>query len=51
MESQAAGGYFDLKLVLEYDGTGTRSVVEWLEKLEFVCKLRGLTDVARVIPL
>ena len=51
MESQAAGGYFDLKLVPEYDDSGTQSVVEWLEKLEFVCKLRGLTDVARVIPL
>ena len=40
-----------MKLVLEYDGTGTRSVVEWLEKLELVCKLRGVTDVASVIPL
>ena len=51
MEGQAAGGYFDLKLVPEYDGSGTQSVVEWLEKLELVCKLRSVTDVASVIPL
>ena len=51
MEGQAAGGYFALKLVPEYDGSGTQSVVEWLEKLELVCKLRGVTDVASVIPL
>ena len=32
-------GKFNLKLIPEYDGSGARSVVEWLEKLELVCKL------------
>ena len=50
MEGQAAGGYFDLKPVPEYEGSA-QSLVEWLEKLEFVCELRGVTDVASVIPL
>ena len=43
--------YFDLKLIPEYDGSATQSVVEWLEKLELVCKLRDVKDVASVIPL
>ena len=51
MEGQATGSYFDLKLVPEYDGSGTQSVVEWLEKLELICKLRGVTDDASVIHL
>ena len=41
----------DLKLIPEYDGSGKQSVVECLEKLELVCKLRGVTDTASVIPL
>ncbi|MPC65678.1 hypothetical protein E2C01_059816 [Portunus trituberculatus] len=45
------GDKFDLKLIPEYDGSGVQGVVEWLEKLELVCKLRGLDDVASVIPL
>ena len=44
-------GSLDLKLIPEYDGSGTQSVVEWLEKLELVCKLRDISDVASVIPL
>lgn len=43
--------YFDLRLIPEYDGTDKQSVVEWLEKLELVCKLREVTDVASVVPL
>lgn len=41
----------DLKLIPQYDGSGTASVVEWIEKLELVCKLRKIDDVASVIPL
>ena len=39
----------DLKLISEYDGTG--SVVEWLDKTELVCKIRKIDDLALVIPL
>lgn len=42
---------FDLRLIPEYDGSDKQSVIEWLEKLELVCKIRGITDVASVIPL
>ncbi|XP_066963421.1 uncharacterized protein [Macrobrachium rosenbergii] len=42
---------FDLKLIPEYDGRNAQSVMEWLEKLELVCKLRKVDDVASVIPL
>ena len=42
---------FDLKLIPEFDGSGTQSVVEWLEKLELVCALRKIKDVASVLPL
>ena len=41
----------DLRLIPEYDGSGTQSVVEWIEKLELICKLRNVSDVANVIPL
>ena len=41
----------DLKLIPEYDGSGKQSVVEWIEKLELICKLREIDDVASVIPL
>ena len=51
MGEKEAEGYFDLKLIPEYDGSGAQSIVEWLEKLELVCKLRGVSDVASVIPL
>lgn len=41
----------DLKLIPEYDGTGKQSLVEWIGKLELICKIRGVSDVASVIPL
>ncbi|KAK8385694.1 hypothetical protein O3P69_016461 [Scylla paramamosain] len=44
-------GHFDLKLILEYDGSGTQLVVKWLEKLELMCKLRKVDDIASTIPL
>ncbi|XP_069972249.1 uncharacterized protein [Penaeus vannamei] len=40
-----------MKLISEFNGSGKQSVVEWLEKLELVCKLRGIADVASVVPL
>ncbi|MPC37411.1 hypothetical protein E2C01_030888 [Portunus trituberculatus] len=46
MENQDAGDYSDLKLILKYNVTSTQSVVEWLEKQELVCKLRGVKDIA-----
>lgn len=45
------GNQFDLKLIPDFDGSTTQSVVEWLEKLTLVCRLRGVKDVASVIPL
>ena len=42
---------FDLRLIPEYDGTDKQSVIEWLEKLELICKIRGVEDVASVVPL
>ena len=41
----------DLKLIPEFDGTGKQSVAEWIEKVELICKLRNVSDVASVIPL
>ena len=41
----------DLRLIPEYDGSPGQPVVEWLEKVELVCSLRGVEDVASVIPL
>uniref|UniRef100_A0A5S6QCD6 CCHC-type domain-containing protein n=1 Tax=Trichuris muris TaxID=70415 RepID=A0A5S6QCD6_TRIMR len=41
----------DLKLIPEYDGSAKQSIAEWLEKVELVCKLRGIRDIASVIPL
>ncbi|KRY46263.1 hypothetical protein T03_13183, partial [Trichinella britovi] len=41
----------DLRLIPEFDGSPQQSVVEWLEKVELVCKLRDISDVASIIPL
>ncbi|KFD63353.1 hypothetical protein M514_24440 [Trichuris suis] len=41
----------DLRLIPEYDGTARQSIAEWLEKVELVCKLRGIDNIADVIPL
>lgn len=43
--------HFDVKLIPEYDGSVAQSAAEWLEKLELICKVRGVSDVANVIPL
>ncbi|KRY48689.1 hypothetical protein T03_15204 [Trichinella britovi] len=41
----------DLRLIPEFEGSPQQSVVELLEKVELVCKLRDISDVAGVIPL
>ena len=43
-----AKGKFDLKLVTEYNET--TSVVDWLERVDLICKLSGVDAVERVIP-
>ncbi|KFD52830.1 hypothetical protein M513_06321 [Trichuris suis] len=50
MEAPFAGKVFDVKLIPEFDGS-SQPVLEWLEKLELVCELCGIVDIARVLPL
>ena len=40
----------DLRLIPEFDGV-SQPVEEWLEKLELVCTLRGITELHTVVPL
>ncbi len=40
----------ELRLIPEFDGT-SQSVVEWLDKLELVCRLRGITELYTIVPL
>ena len=43
---------FDLKLILEFDGSPTGpSVVEWFEKAKCVCRQCKIKEPALVIPL
>ena len=39
----------DLRLIPEFNGEG--DFLEWMEKLELVCELRGVTKLEQVIPL
>ncbi|KRY84774.1 hypothetical protein T4D_6902 [Trichinella pseudospiralis] len=39
----------DLRLIPEFDGLPQQSMVEWLEKVELVCKLRDISDVASTL--
>ena len=41
----------ELRLISEFSGDDTQNVVEWLEKAELVCNLRGITHLESVIPL
>ncbi|CAM1332166.1 Uncharacterised protein r2_g4115 [Pycnogonum litorale] len=41
----------ELRLIPEFDGSGIQSVVEWFDKAELVCRLRGLSKPECVIPL
>lgn len=40
-----------LRLIPEFDGDSAVSISEWLEKVELVCSLRGVTALESVIPL
>ncbi|KFD47469.1 hypothetical protein M513_11630 [Trichuris suis] len=51
MDTHGTGGFFDLKLIPQFDGSHGQSVVEWLQTVELICKLRKVEDVASVIPL
>ena len=44
-----AEGKFDRKLIPEYNGT--TSVVDWLKRVDLICKLSGVDKVEQVIPL
>ena len=41
----------ELRLIPEFSGDATQNVVEWLEKAELVCNLRGIAHLESVIPL
>ena len=41
----------ELRLIPEFSGDATQNVVEWLEKAELVCNLRGITHLESSIPL
>ena len=41
----------DLRLIPEFDGSGSTPVSEWWEKAALVCQLRGITELEKVIPL
>ncbi|KFD49708.1 hypothetical protein M514_09405 [Trichuris suis] len=43
--------FLDLGLIPEFDGSARQSVAEWYQKLELVCRLRGVEDLASVVPL
>uniref|UniRef100_A0A5S6QZ90 Integrase catalytic domain-containing protein n=1 Tax=Trichuris muris TaxID=70415 RepID=A0A5S6QZ90_TRIMR len=51
MEDSTGDTTFDVQLIPEFDGSHSQSVTEWFEKLELVCRLRKVADVACVIPL
>ncbi|KFD47059.1 hypothetical protein M513_12047 [Trichuris suis] len=42
---------FDVRLIPEFDGSSSQCVSDWFLKLELVCRLRRVVDVAAVIPL
>ena len=41
----------DLRLIQEFSGDGSLNVIEWLDKAEPVCNLRGITSMEAVLPL
>ena len=41
----------DLRLIQEFSGDGSVNVIEWLDKAELVCALRGITRLEAVLPL
>ena len=49
-EARATDAAADLRLIPEFDGA-SQPVCEWLEKVELVCELRGITGLHVVVPL
>ena len=41
----------DLRLIQDFSGDGSLNAIEWLEKAELVCNLRGITSMETVLPL
>ena len=47
-----AGIAFDIQLIFEFHGVSSdHKVSEWLEQVELVCKICGVDNVERVLPL
>ena len=46
-----AASDIDLRLIPEFNGDEKGSVLEWIEKLELVCLLRGFSSLEKIIPL
>uniref|UniRef100_A0A5S6QP14 CCHC-type domain-containing protein n=1 Tax=Trichuris muris TaxID=70415 RepID=A0A5S6QP14_TRIMR len=44
-------GSLDLRLIPEFDGSPQQSVTEWFQKVELICKLRRVDNLAEVVPL
>ena len=45
-------GKFDLKLILEFDGSASGpSIIKWMEKAELVCKMCQVKHMELIIPL
>ena len=40
----------ELRIITEFSDDATQNVVEWLEKAELVCNLRGIAHLKSVIP-
>ena len=51
MEERTSVAGAELRLIPEFAGGGSQDVVEWLEKAELVCELRGISKPDTVIPL
>lgn len=49
--SAIADPALELRLIPEFAGTAAESVVDWLEKVDLVCSLRGLKCPETLIPL
>uniref|UniRef100_A0A5S6R5X4 CCHC-type domain-containing protein n=1 Tax=Trichuris muris TaxID=70415 RepID=A0A5S6R5X4_TRIMR len=50
-EPRRTDASLDVRLIPEYDGSSNQPISEWLDKLELVCRIRGIDDVTSVIPL
>ena len=49
-DAGTGGGDLDLRLVPEFDGV-SQDIAEWIDKLELVCRLKGVESQESVIPL